>query len=488
MAIHLKKEKKLQPSGIGPPIQAKNDIDALPGMVIPLPGAQAVDVLGQMGALPAPGTVPLNEDDVAENFATVYRDMLRFDHTVGRWHVWNGMKWVQNKTEIGFDFARKFCRKNRAGKRQMATKKAAEAVEHMSRRDQRLAVTSEVWNRDPMLLGTPGGTVDLQTGKLLPADPCSFISKNTSVGPAAPGSPCPTFMKFLAEITGDDQDFQRFLRRWAGYCLTGRTDEQALLFIYGTGGNGKGALVGAMTEILGDYAKTAPMETFLASRHHRHPTELAMLDGARLVTASELEANQAWCQSRINLLTGEDPITARYMHRDFFTFGPQFKLMFIGNHKPKLASVNEAARRCFNIVPFLYKPPVLDKSLKIKLREEYPAILRWMIDGCLDWQNHGLVRPKTVTATTDEYFSDQDLVGQWITECCDVGPGKFAMAPALYTSWTEYALANGEAPGTSTSFGSLLTERGYAKKKSGTTKYLGIQPKSMNSLNSVSPK
>jgi putative DNA primase/helicase len=253
-----------------------------------------------------------------------------------------------------------------------------------------------------------------------------------------------------------------------------------LVFIYGTGGNGKSAFVKVLTEIISGYAKVAAMDTFVATRNQRHLTELAMLKGARLVTASETEQNQRWSESRINQLTGNDSITANFMRQDHFTYVPQFKLLLIGNHMPKLGSVNEAARRRFNIVPFVHKPPVPDQALEVKLREEYPAILRWMIEGCLDWQANGLLRPEIVTATTSEYFEEQDLLGQWIQAKCECGPGKKASASALYESFKEFAQANGEDWGSMTSFGSMLSQHGFEKKKSGGMIYVGIALKPLN--------
>jgi putative DNA primase/helicase len=298
-----------------------------------------------------PGTINLTEDDIAEEFARLYRDCLRFDHDLGRWFVWTGSCWKMNKTELAFDFARKLIRKHRGDQTRMSTKKAAEGVEHMARRDPRFAFTSDIWDRDPFLLGTPGGTVDLRTGLLLEPRRDDFITKQTAVTPAQSGAPCPNFQKFLADATAGDTGLQQFLRQYAGYCLTGDTREQALIFIYGPGGNGKGVFLKAISEIVGEYSKRATMETFVALRTPRHLTELAMLHSARLVIASETEGNQTWSEARINQLTGEDPITANFMRRDHFTFVPQFKLLMIGNHKPKLTSVNEAARRRFNIVP-----------------------------------------------------------------------------------------------------------------------------------------
>ena len=165
------------------------------------------------------------------------------------------------------------------------------------------------------------------------------------------------------------------------------------------------------------------METFTASKFDRHPTELAMLRGARMVTASETEEGRSWAESRIKQLTGGDPVTARFMQKDFFTFRPNFKLTIIGNHKPLLRNVDEAARRRFNLIPFTRTPANVDKQLGEKLKREWPGILRWMIEGCLDWQANGLVRPESVIRATESYFEDQDLMGQWLAEACDAEPG-----------------------------------------------------------------
>jgi putative DNA primase/helicase len=421
--------------------------------------------------------VSLTEDDVAKDFALKYRDSMRFDHDVGRWYIWDDKRWSEDKTEAAFDFARRLCREHRGGLKSMASKKAAEGVEHMARRDQCLAVTSDIWDVNQLLLGTPEGTVDLKTGKLQQSNPQDFITKLTAVAPSAPGQPYPNFLKFLDEATGGDKNLQRFLQQWAGYCLTGLIKEHALVFIYGPGGNGKSVFQNIISEIMGDYAKVAPMAIFAASPYPRHLTELAMLKGARVVTASETEAAQKWSEARVNQITGGDPITANYMRRDHFTYQPQFKLMMVGNHKPRLPNVNDAARRRFNIVPFLHKPKEPDQSLPEKLRSEYPAILRWAIEGCLDWLQNKLIKPDIVTKETSEYFDEQDLLGRWIDEECECGPNKKDSASNLYASWESFAKTNGEEPGTSTTFGTRLPERGFVKKKSDKTFYVGIKVK-----------
>ena len=119
-----------------------------------------------------------------------------------------------------------------------------------------------------------------------------------------------------------------------------------------------------------------------------------MLRGARLVTAAETEEAHRWAESRIKQLTGGDPVTARFMRQDFFTYRPTYKLMIAGNHEPALARVDDATRRRFNIIPFIRKPEKTDKVLLEKLRPEWSGILRWMINGCLAWQREGLAPPE----------------------------------------------------------------------------------------------
>src|SRR4051812_40017420 len=177
------------------------------------------------------------------------------------------------------------------------------------------------------------------------------------------------------------------MQRVVGYSLTGITREHAMFFAYGTGGNGKSVMLDTVAGIMGDYHTTAPIDTFTVSMGDRHPTEVADLVGARLVTAIETEQGRAWAEARIKMLTGGDRVKARFMRQDFFEFRPQFKLMVAGNHQPVLRVVDEAIKRRFNLLPFEVTMPTAerDPDLTEKLKAEWPAILRWSLDGCLAW-------------------------------------------------------------------------------------------------------
>lgn len=409
------------------------------------------------------------EDGIALAFAAKHKDALRYCHHTGAWFAWTGQRWEREETKLAFCWAREMCRDLNATKdAKLAKASTAGAVERFAAADRAFAVTSKIWDADPFLLGTPTGTVDLRTGELRAPHRNDFITRQTAVGPAPRGTPHPLWSRFLTEATAGDVDLQRFLQQMAGYCLTGDTREHALFFVHGGGGNGKGVFLNTVAGIMADYATTAGMDTFTASKHDRHPTDLAMLKGARLVSASETEEGRAWAESRIKQMTGGDPITARFMRQDFFTFQPAFKLLIIGNHRPVLRNVDDAARRRFNIVPFTHKPAKPDRQLESKLRQEWPAILRWAIEGCLDWQRNGLVRPAIVTEATKDYFDEQDTFHQWLEEDCDVEPGnrhKWETVSSLFASWRTYAERNGETAGTSKSFNSQMMKHGLVSTR-----------------------
>lgn len=290
-----------------------------------------------------------------------------------------------------------------------------------------------------------------------------LITKSTSVAPA-PGMPA-AWLAFLWEATGGNADFQRYLQQICGYCLTGDISEHALFFIYGPGGNGKSVFLNTITALMGDYAVTAPVDIFLNSKSERHSTELAMLRGARLVAVPETEEGRSWKENLVKQLTGGDKVTARFLYKEFFSFTPQFKLVIVGNHKPRLLNVDEAMRRRFHILPFTCTPAKPDKHLEDKLRVEYPQILNWMLEGMQDWKANGFHIPAVVRSATDEYFAAQDLFGQWLDENCEMISGQDTAAAILYNNWKDYAEKRGEHSGAMPSFADNLTKRGFKKRK-----------------------
>jgi putative DNA primase/helicase len=166
------------------------------------------------------------------------------------------------------------------------------------------------------------------------------------------------------------------------------------------------------------------------------------------------------------------------MARDFFEFQPQFKLIVAGNHKPSLNTVDEAIRRRVNLIPFTYTVPKEDRDpdLTDKLREEWPGILQWMIEGCSQWQEKGLAAPECVTNATNEYLASQDVVRNWLEECTEKVPEAETASSKLFASWKAWCEQNGEQPGSSKSLSQKLTDQGIPSRhaKAGTL-FKGLQ-------------
>jgi P4 family phage/plasmid primase-like protien len=207
------------------------------------------------------------------------------------------------------------------------------------------------------------------------------------------------------------------------------------------------------------------MEMFLTTKYDRHPTEIARLKGARLVVAHENTKGRAWDEAKVKTLSGGDRLTGRFMRGDFFDFNPTHKLLIAGNSKPSLRNVDEAIRRRFVLVPFTVTIPEKDRDPKLgeKLKAEWPAILRWMIEGYVEWKRSGLMVPDGIRKATEDYLAEQDTLGEWITDYVKADPNAFTLTRDLFKSWKDWCEDRNLAAGTATAFSESLKDRGYIK-------------------------
>ena len=199
----------------------------------------------------------------------------------------------------------------------------------------RLVIADGALDANPWLLNTQTATVNLRTGRYQEHDARDLLTKIAPVE-AKPNSKCPTFDKFLARITGGDRELATYIQKAMGLSLTGITSEQVMFFVYGKdGSNGKSTLVNLIREMLGDYACHTPTETLLTKQYDNAiPGDLARLEGARMVTAIESNANRQLDEARIKGMTGGEPITARALYKNYSEFTPQFKLWMVANDRP----------------------------------------------------------------------------------------------------------------------------------------------------------
>jgi putative DNA primase/helicase len=431
---------------------------------------------------PAAGTNPLDfgETGVARRFAASMQGKLVYDHDDRRWFVWSGAIWEKDPVSSAMERVKRFVESERgrtihpADEKALSKVKFVRAVEELARSDPRVAVHGAMWDAGGWLLGTPDGVVDLRTGQLRPGRPEDYISKHTLVAPAPPGTTAPHWQGFLHEATEADEELQGFLQRWAGYCLTGDISEEVLSFLYGPGGNGKGVYTGVLAAILGDYAVSMPIEAFTAGGRQNQEYYRAQMAGARLVTASETESGRQWAEAQIKELTGnETPVSARQPHGRVYTYRPQFKLQFVGNHAPSLKGRSPAMERRLRIVPFEFIPLNPDPELKAKLIPEYPAILRWAIDGCLQWQKERLGTASSIQKAGSDYFERQDVFGRWIAEQCLLDAALQTPPGKLFADYRSWCQGNGETPLSSPEFSEKVDRtKGLSRTKYAGTRYI----------------
>jgi putative DNA primase/helicase len=382
---------------------------------------------------------------------------------------WDHFRWRPDDTLWAYDEVRKICRATAQTATEIKTRKALTSsatvagAEKLSRTDRRLAATASQWDTDDWLLNTPSGVIDLRTGAISDARREDYITKITA---ASVGSTCPVWNAFLHRITGGDVELERFLARMVGYCLTGSTRDHALFFLFGLGANGKTIFTETIARVLGDYSTPAPIAMFMASRLQTHSTDVAGLRGARLVTASEIDAGQMLDEAKVKYLTGGETVSARKMRTDNIAFVPQFKVMMSGNSKPRLRSAKEAIRRRLHIVPFAVTIPENERDPRLaeKLKAEFGGILSWALEGCRDWQDWGLMPPDIVRAATDEYLGSEDNHQNWASTFLEHDPAAMTKSTALFESWKAWATAANEEVGTQKDFIERCEDIGLRRK------------------------
>jgi putative DNA primase/helicase len=401
---------------------------------------------------------------LAETFVASHAADWRYCTQWGRWLEWDGNRWKIDERMRHFDLSRQICKaaseaeENSKAQASIGRASTVAAVVRLASAMPEMATIAEQWDADPWLINMPGAEIDLRTGRIGANERNSYCTK---LAGSAPGGDCPTWLRFLGEVCRGDEEVVRYLQRYVGYCLTGSTREHSVLFVWGPGGNGKSVFLNVLNALLGDYAITAPASTFTETRGEQHPTDMASLRGARLVTVSEVEEGRRWAESKIKALTGGDPITARFMRQDFFTYQPTFKLVIVANHQPRLRNVDEAMRRRLHFLPFVFKPVNPDRDLEAKLMVELPGIAQWALDGCLAWQQQGLQKPAVVERATEAYFAAEDIIGQWIEERAERDPNGFETSDRLFADWTDYATRAGAYVGPQRRLLSELEGRGF---------------------------
>ena len=383
-----------------------------------------------------PPAFPFTESGNAERLCWDYGDRIRFVTDWSKWLVWDGARWAEDHGQVScysVEMSRALATSGDNGDESIAAacKKWARkgetaamrtAVVRLASHRKEVHVRAGELDDDPMLLSCANTTIDLRNGTTHKPDPFDLITKNTGLNYSL-DERCPEWDDFLLACTNNDKEKVAFLQRAAGYSLTGSTKEQCLFFLHGSGRNGKGTFVNTLMHAMGDYGGAGGHNLLMRRQGEQHPTERADLYRRRLVVLEEPDAGAAWDEPLVKTLTGSDPIKARRMKEDLWQFWPTHKFWVLGNHKPHIAGNDDGMWRRIRLIPFdvSFKGRE-DKELQERLkRNELPGILAWAVRGCLAWQQQGLAEPRSVKEATEAYQAEQDMIGAFLAEHCDVG-------------------------------------------------------------------
>jgi len=435
----------------------------------------------------------------AEMFAHISSGDLRFDHKQRRWLTWSGNWWsvaaggeimgrAKDVARMRADTAQRLGGEEKDAETNWALNSESlarlEAMVKLAQGEAPLSDSGEGWDSDPMLLGVANGVIDLRTGILRDGKPEDKITLHSDIA-YDPNATCPRFTEFIFEVFEGDSELIEFVHRAIGYCLTGNTKEQCLFACQGGGSNGKSTLLEVNRFILGGYAYNLPFSAFELDKRSSIPNDLAPLPGKRFITAIETNESAKLNEGRIKLLTGCDPISARFMRREFFTFVPVGKYWLSFNNPPMVMDSSHGFWRRVRIIPFRkqFDGSEVDDKLLEKLKAEAPGILNWAVQGCLKWQETGLGIPPAIQLATQAYREECDPLAEFIEEYCVIGPEEKVEVGLLLDKYIGWASDNFERPISRKDFTKRLVAKGFKKKKhgkNGTWTWFGIGLTSAN--------
>lgn len=337
----------------------------------------------------------------------------------------------------------------------------------------------EDFDTDHMLLNVANGTVDLRTGELRDHSIDDMISKMSGTKYDEKAK-CPQWLDHLQVVLKGNAELIDWFQRVVGYILTGKTYEQCLYLLYGSGNNGKSVTVNTIVSLLGEYSTATMAESFLKKRYEGGGinNDIAKMEGSRCVSVGEGIRGRSLNDDLVKALTGGDIISARFLRQEFSSFIPTFKILWSTNHLPIIGDQSISIWRRIKVIKFDVNIPadIVDPQIESKLKEELPGILQWAIDGCLKWQEKTLKpEPKVVTEAGGEYKNEEDPLRDFLQDLTVAGPNMEVQVTALYKAYQDHCEKAGERPLSNKRFGGLVTERGMKReKKKGQRVYTGI--------------
>jgi putative DNA primase/helicase len=425
----------------------------------------------------------LSDTGNSERLVMMFGDKIRYCYDRKKFLVYNGDYWVWDDGDQIMNMAKEVVRgiyKEASlepdDKKRDALAKFAHISESESKRNAMIDL-SKPENGIPIdikdidsntwLFNCLNGTINLKTGELQEHRKEDYLSIIVPIN-YNPNAKCENWLKFLDKVMGAKPELITYLQRAVGYSLTGEINEQCLFFLYGLGKNGKSTFVGILRKLLGNYGHKTTTDTFLTKdRGGGIKEDLANLQGKRFVVASELEDGKRLAVVLIKEMTGGETISADRKYEHQFEFMPTHKIWLSGNHKPVITDTTYSIWRRFKLIPFTVtiSDKERDNNLPQKLEKELPGILAWAVRGCLDWQLNGLGDPADVIEATEAYRIDQDVLGEFIEDCCILKTTAFIPKSELSAAYNEWCTNTKQMPINNRQFKSKIMERGVLDGK-----------------------
>ena len=425
-----------------------------------------------------------NEKGDAWLFINCQRQRFCFDHSLEKWFRWNGHFWEEDV--IGYVYSAIDCvvdiyskEYDRQAQKRKSTafnhnadeaKKAADLQKELLRRmyelqsvyrqrhvlffagtgENTLGISGDEWDTNPFLLGCANGVIDLKTGEFSAGKPEDYIRMAAPTEWKDIDEPAPLWEHFLKGMFDGNDDLVAYTQRLLGYGITGSTRDHILAVFWGPHGrNGKGTLFETLKYILGPVIEPIDVEMLTGNQKNRSSAapspDIMSLRGRRLVWASEADDGHQFAIGKIKWLTGADTLTGRPpFGKQNITFSPTHKIFLITNKRPQLSSIDKAFLERLHLIPltlsFVDNPTEpfqrqCDHELPEKLKSEASGILAWLVKGCLEWQQSGLQPPAIILETTAEYEADEDIVGQFLSECTREEANGEVRAQVLYNTY-----------------------------------------------------
>ena len=358
--------------------------------------------------------------------------------------------------------------KARGALRKMENLATIESLLKLIARDPRISVPAAHLDAKPDLLGTPGATIDLISGRRRTPQPEDLLTSRTSVAHDRRAR-CPRWQEFLAEAITADSEALSYLQEVVGYCLTGHTSVQQMWLLTGEGSNGKSTFINTLMKLLGTYAAAAADTVLLKSGSQGGANnDIAALAGKRFVSLTETDRGRHLNEARLKQLISGDPVAARKLYQEFSTFTPEAKFFLATNHLPEVKGTDNGIWRRLVVIPFPHRFEG-DPTLAEQLRHELPGILNWAVQGAKRWYENDrqLTTPATFQATTQAYRDDQDHVGRFLAAHTTRDPEGKTPAKELRDAYLEWCQQGDIQPLSPNEVGARLAARGFSSIRFG---------------------